>query len=109
MDADEGCQILKVTTVKEKERILKKILTCHFTHQNINKKYAQISIFQAKQSAEGRGRLSVNDMGRCRAAGSFGKHVFAKQLDTFGRWQLSPRPGSCDGWAKEMVEKPDVE
>jgi hypothetical protein len=46
---------------------------------------------------------------RCRAAGSFGKHVFAKQLDTFGRRRLIPRAGSCDGWAKEMVEKPDVD
>jgi len=42
---------LKDAMVKEKERILKKILTCHFTHQNINKKYAQISSFHAKQCA----------------------------------------------------------
>ncbi|MHB8132892.1 MAG: hypothetical protein ACYDH1_01600 [Anaerolineaceae bacterium] len=25
------------------------------------------------------------------------------------RRRLSPRAGSCDGWAKEMVEKPDVD
>jgi len=25
------------------------------------------------------------------------------------RRRLSPRAGSCDGWAKEMVENPDVD
>jgi hypothetical protein len=38
-----------------------------------------ISIFHAKQSAERRGRLSVNDMGGCRAAGSFGKQQAAAE------------------------------